>query len=140
MIELKPVECKKIIEHCSKIALEQLQLNDGQYVIISIRSLGGAGANLSHLKNNSIYRFAFDDDNKPISKRNCNKILNILRSNSKIIVQCEAGYSRSAAICKFAQEYLSFIWVNEGDFNMPNQTLFKTLKTFFNEISTEPKL
>lgn len=119
----------KIIAHRSKIWLEENPLAK-EFVVISIRSFEGNGANLSHLKND-IYRFAFDDNLEKLSLKNCKRIVEILQGNDYVLVQCEAGISRSAAIAKFAQDFLDFSWVSEYNFNDPNKIVYQSLKDYF---------
>lgn len=118
----------KLIAHRSKIWLEENPLAE-EFVVISIRSFDGNGANLSHLKND-IYRFAFDDNAEKLSLKNCKRLLEILQENDHVLVQCEAGISRSAAIAKFARDFLDFSWVSEYNYNDPNKMVYQSLKDY----------
>lgn len=66
----------------------------------------------------------------PPSKQDAAKIVDFLVKNrgKNFIVNCKAGISRSAAICKFLEECFGYEWESGKERARPNGLLFDLLK------------
>lgn len=58
----------------------------------------------------------------------CSHLMNAKMCFRNVIVNCRAGKSRSAAICKFAQDHLDFTWIpTETEDLKPNTFVYNSL-------------
>lgn len=83
------------------------------------------------------YNIIGDDPYFPPSKSDAARIVDFLVKNrgKNFIINCKAGISRSAAICKFLEECFGYEWVSGKEKARPNVLLHKLMVDYLGEAS-----
>lgn len=69
----------------------------------------------------------------PPSEKDAQRIVDFIEKNrgKDFLINCQAGISRSGAVCKFLQDCLGYQWVEGKDRARPNKLLVELMKDYF---------
>ncbi len=133
----------KLVNHYSRQEIESGIDIPQDCIIISIGEPGLPRTNLDSYSNDKFF-FDFWDVEYPvqivgggiaetITPEQAQEIYEVLALGKDIRINCRAGKSRSAAICKFAQDYLGYEWAGKDNpRNKPNNLVIKRLVSIHN--------
>lgn len=133
----------KLINNYSRAEIEKGIDIPKNWIIISISEPGNIRANLTLYENLKFYFDFWDIEYpvdligggvvEPMTDKEAESIYEILKLGKNIVCHCHAGRSRSAAVCKFAQDYLGYKWLGKDNpINKPNNLVIKRLVSIHN--------
>lgn len=120
---------------------QALSLSDKEHIVISVCNKNSTHPDIPLSSSTvDVLKLKFDDvrsGKNAISYRDAQKIVNFYRKNSKVpcvVVQCDVGISRSAAIAAAIAKYStgSDYIVSDGSY-IPNSLVFETLMRAFED-------